>query len=326
MNHTTDERATLLLTWICQQFDIVEDSFVPVSGDASFRRYFRFTAKHAFGIDNACVIAVDAPPKFENSQPFIDIASLLKNNNIPAPEIYNADLDRGFYLQQDFGDQLLLDALNKNTVDNLYKQAMDEIINMQHVDSANLPLYDNTLLQREMNLFSEWYLNKHLNISLNNDERKIILSCFNLLEHNALEQPQVFVHRDYHSRNLMLLGDNSLGIIDFQDAVKGAITYDLVSLLRDCYIDWPQKNVDNWLKYFYKKLDGNYSLEKFARWFDLMGIQRHLKATGIFCRLNYRDGKPTYLNDIPRTLNYIVDISKKYPELSQFNQLVQKFL
>jgi len=166
---------------------------------------------------------------------------------------------------------------------------------------------------------------KHLNISLENNERKIILSCFKLLEQNALEQPQVFVHRDYHSRNLMLLDDNSLGIIDFQDAVKGAITYDLVSLLRDCYIAWPQSNIDNWLKYFHQKIDADYSLEQFTRWFDLMGIQRHLKATGIFCRLNYRDGKPAYLNDIPRTLNYIINVSKKYSELAQFNQLIQKF-
>jgi len=325
MKHTTDKRATLLLTWIRQQFDIVENSFVPVSGDASFRRYFRFTAKHAFEINNARLIAVDAPPELENSRPFIDIASLLRRNNIPAPEIYNADLDQGFYLQQDFGDQLLLDALDKNSADNLYQQAMDEIINMQYVDITNLPLYDSKLLQREMNLFSEWYLSKHLNISLENNERKIILSCFKLLEQNALEQPQVFVHRDYHSRNLMLLDDNSLGIIDFQDAVKGAITYDLVSLLRDCYIAWPQSNIDNWLKYFHQKIDANYSLEQFTRWFDLMGIQRHLKATGIFCRLNYRDGKPAYLNDIPRTLNYIINVSKKYSELAQFNQLIQKF-
>jgi len=158
MKHTTDKRATLLLTWIRQQFDIVENSFVPVSGDASFRRYFRFTAKHAFEINNARLIAVDAPPELENSRPFIDIASLLRRNNIPAPEIYNADLDQGFYLQQDFGDQLLLDALDKNSADNLYQQAMDEIINMQYVDITNLPLYDSKLLQREMNLFSEWYL------------------------------------------------------------------------------------------------------------------------------------------------------------------------
>lgn len=326
MKHTTDERATLLLSWIRQQFDIIEDSFVPVSGDASFRRYFRFTAKHAFGTDNACVIAVDAPPKQENSQLFINIATLLKENNIPAPEIYSANLGQGFYLQQDFGDRLLLDVLDKNSADNLYRQAMDEVINMQSVDNTNLPLYDSVLLQREMNLFSEWYLTKHLNTSLNSDEKKIILSCFKLLEQNALEQPQVFVHRDYHSRNLMLLDDNSLGIIDFQDAVKGAITYDLVSLLRDCYIAWPQNNIDTWLKYFYQKLDANYSLEQFTRWFDLMGIQRHLKATGIFCRLNYRDSKSAYLKDIPRTLNYIVDVSKKYSELSQFNQLIQKFL
>ena len=324
MNHTTDRRATLLHTWICQQYEVKENSFSAVSGDASFRRYFRFIAKHADGKDNVSLIAVDAPPELENSQPFIDVACLLEKNNIPVPKIYQQDLKQGFYIQQDFGDTLLLDILNAHSSDALYKQAMHYILDIQKVSTEHLPLYDSQLLQKEMNLFSDWFIKKHLNLTLSTGDNAHIQTCFKLLEANALEQPQVFVHRDYHSRNLMVLDDNSLGIIDFQDAVKGPITYDLVSLLRDCYIAWPQMNIDQWLKHFYQKLNCEYTLEQFTRWFDLMGVQRHLKATGIFCRLNYRDHKSSYLNDIPRTLNYIVDTSKKYSELSELNKILSK--
>ena len=323
MNHTTDERATLLHTWICQHYDVKENSFSVVSGDASFRRYFRFFAKQTNSFDEISLIAVDAPPELENSQPFIDIANLLANNNVPVPVIYEVDLKQGFYIQQDFGDQLLLDFLNDESADGLYQQAMHHIAHMQHVESENLPLYDTQLLQREMNLFTDWYLSKHLNLTLNDEQSNTLQTCYQLLENNALEQPQVFVHRDYHSRNLMLLADNSLGIIDFQDAVKGPITYDLVSLLRDCYITWPQDKIDQWLKYFHQHIVSDIPLDTFTRWFDLMGMQRHIKAAGIFCRLNYRDGKSGYLNDIPRTLNYIKEVSEKYPELQEFKQLVK---
>ena len=329
MDYTTDERATLLQAWIRQQFDIAENSFTAVSGDASFRRYFRFTARHAFDADNISLIAVDAPPSLENSQRFIDIASLLTSNNIPAPKIYSIDLEQGFYLQQDFGDRLFLDALSHDSANEYYIDAINKIIDMQHVDCSQLPMYDSELLHREMNLFKDWYIAKHLDTSLSQNDYDTLCACFDTLEHNALEQPQTFVHRDYHSRNLMVRNDNTLGIIDFQDAVKGAITYDLVSLLRDCYISWPQNDIDQWLNHFYQLVNASFphlkfSLEQLTRWFDLMGIQRHLKATGIFCRLNYRDGKSAYLNDIPRTLDYIITVSEKYPELSQFNQLICK--
>lgn len=324
MIHTTDERATLLYEWINQQYGIVENSFSVVSGDASFRRYFRFVAKYAYEQKNISLIAVDAPPELENSQPFIDIADLLAKSELPVPKIHQYDLIKGFYIQEDFGDRLLLDHLNETSADVLYKHAISQICGMQDVNTDSLPLYDAHLLQKEMHLFTDWFIDRHLKISLSEDDKTIIEHCFQLLENNALDQPQVFVHRDYHSRNLMLLEDNKLGIIDFQDAVKGPITYDLVSLLRDCYITWPQSKIDRWLEFSHRQLDATFSLEQLTRWFDLMGIQRHLKAVGIFCRLNYRDGKSEYLNDIPRTLNYIKQVCKNYPELREFNRLIKK--
>lgn len=319
MNHTTDERTSLLQTYICQHYEMEENSLAVISGDASFRRYFRFNRQAGESL-----IAVDAPPELENSEPFIEIAKLLDVNDIPTPKIYHYDLVQGFYIQQDFGDQLLLAALNDESADTLYSQAIKQIVDMQTVNASYLPLYDAALLQKEMHLFTDWFIEKHLDMHLSRNENTVLETCFKLLEANALEQPQAFVHRDYHSRNLMMLDNNKLGVIDFQDAVNGPITYDLVSLLRDCYIAWPQDKIENWLQYFYKQLNTHYSISLLTRWFDLMGLQRHLKAVGIFCRLNYRDNKPSYLNDIPRTMNYIKSVSGKYPELSAFHQLVKK--
>ncbi len=325
MNHTTDQRAHLLQDWLNSLFDIVEDSFSIVSGDASFRRYFRFIAKNEMGLDQISLIAVDAPPELEDSQRFIDIALLLTDNNLPAPKIYISSND-GFYVQQDFGDQLLHKALNETSADHLYNIAMNHIVALQQVDASNLPSYDSQLLHSEMDLFTNWFLGKHLNYTLTDEEKNILEASFQLLEINALEQPQAFVHRDYHSRNLMILDDDHLGIIDFQDAVLGPISYDLVSLLRDCYIDWPQKKIDLWVKQFINKLPVKYDFAQFSRWFDLMGMQRHLKAIGIFSRLNYRDSKPSYMNDIPRTMDYVLTISNKYDELKPFHTFVSKLL
>jgi aminoglycoside/choline kinase family phosphotransferase len=325
MNHTTDKRSQLLQAWIHSLFDVVENSFTSVSGDASFRRYFRFIAKNEMGIDQLSLIAVDAPPQQEDSQRFIDMALLLTDNKLPAPKIYVASSD-GFYVQQDFGDQLLHGCLNQNSADPLYDIAMNHIATMQQLPAVNLPVYDSKLLRREMGLFTDWYLAKHLNVTLTANDQDMLRSTYQLLETNALEQPQAFVHRDYHSRNLMVLNDNTLGIIDFQDAVLGPITYDLVSLLRDCYIDWPQQKIDLWLNQFMGKLAIQYDNAQFVRWFDLMGMQRHLKAIGIFSRLNYRDSKPSYMNDIPRTMNYVLTISDKYEELKPFHTFASKLL
>ena len=325
MNHTTDNRAQLLQDWINSLFDVLEDSFEAVSGDASFRRYFRFIAKNEMGFKQLPLIAVDAPPEKEDSQRFIDIALLLIDHKLPAPKIYMAS-DDGFYIQQDFGDQLLYSLLNENSSDHLYSTAMNHIVAMQQLPTSSLPSYNSELLQTEMTLFTDWFLKKHLNISLSHNDKEMLATTYQLLENNALEQPQAFVHRDYHSRNLMVLDDSNIGIIDFQDAVLGPITYDLVSLLRDCYIDWPQQKIDSWIDQFTDKLSNQYDHAQFVRWFDLMGMQRHLKATGIFSRLNYRDNKPSYMNDIPRTMQYIMTVSEKYPELKPFHTFVNDLI
>ncbi|MFK7793822.1 MAG: aminoglycoside phosphotransferase family protein [Gammaproteobacteria bacterium] len=325
MNHMTDKRAQQLQTWVTSLFDVVENSFSTVSGDASFRRYFRFIAKNEMGLDQVSLIAVDAPPELEDSQRFIDIALLLIDNKLPAPKIYVSSND-GFYVQQDFGDQLLHSSLNEQTADHFYSFAMNYIVDLQQVNSSSLPNYNSQLLQTEMGLFTDWFLNKHLSCTLSKENKNLLTSTYQSLEANALDQPQTFVHRDYHSRNLMVLDESHLGIIDFQDAVVGPITYDLASLLRDCYIDWPQQKVDLWIKQFMDKLPEQYEYAQFVRWFDLMGMQRHLKAIGIFSRLKYRDNKPAYMNDIPRTMNYLLTVSNKYDELKPFHAFISKLL
>ena len=319
MNDSSDERQQQLLHCLVDIYKGQNITLTPVSGDASFRRYFRFYC------DDLPLIAVDAPPTLENSQPFVAVTELLLQHQITVPKILHASMEQGFFVLQDFGDRLLLDALSENTADALYSVALQSLLAMQKISPQTLPPYDSALLQREMGLFSDWFLTKHMGLVIDDNTQAMLASTYNFLEDNALQQPQVFVHRDYHSRNLMLLENNTLGIIDFQDAVHGPITYDLVSLLRDCYIAWPQGKIDQWVAQYYSCLpkDRPYDLQQFRRWFDLMGVQRHLKATGIFCRLNYRDGKPAYLNDIPRTLNYVIQVSARYDELQSFHSFLQ---
>ena len=323
MDSTTDQRQRLLHAWLSDYYNMNGVNLVPVSGDASFRRYFRFNYPSSHHSGPLTLIAVDAPPELENSEPFVNVSELLYTHQCAVPRIYLSSLENGFFVIEDFGDNLLLNCLNDQSADELYNEAMQSIINMQAIDASSLPDYDSKLLKREMQLFTDWYLIKHKNMQLDDASNNLLLNTYQALETSALEQPRGFVHRDYHSRNLMVRDNKPLGIIDFQDAVNGPVTYDLVSLLRDCYIDWPQNKIDHWCNQFYEMIpEKNYSYETFIRWFDLMGIQRHLKATGIFCRLNYRDHKPAYLNDIPRTLHYISDVSAKYPELKSFNALV----
>ena len=323
MNHTTDSRAEHLRAWLRQYYQIEHNSLTRVCGDASFRRYFRFATKPAPGAERRSLIAVDAPPEHENSQAFINIATRLSDNKLPVPKIYQYTLEAGFYVQQDFGDQLLLTLLNDHSADSLYQLAINYLSKMFVVTTDKLPLYDRQLLQREMRLFSDWFVRKHKNRPMDAALKNILDQTYRLLTDNALNQPQGFVHRDYHSRNLMVLDDGQLGIIDFQDAVRGPLTYDLVSLLRDCYIDWPQPKIDGWVSQYIRLLPNQYPAGEFMRWFDLMGIQRHLKATGIFSRLHYRDNKPAYLDNIPRALHYLIQVSAKYNELKDFNRFVK---
>jgi aminoglycoside/choline kinase family phosphotransferase len=324
------QRLSTLLGWIEElaasgALGIEEGwELLPVSGDASFRRYFRVKSA------SRSWIAVDAPPEKENSDVFVRIAKEWKAQEINVPNVISADLEQGLMLLSDFGDRLYLPELTAHSVDKLYQLALAELFRIQQCNADSLPVYDSALLQREMTLFPEWFLGSLLKIDLNPQELACIHAAFLLLEQSALAQPVVCVHRDYHSRNLMITSEKTPGVIDFQDAVKGPVTYDLASLLRDCYISWPDADVYAWVESFRVSLieQDVISLEVtsdcFKRWFDLMGMQRHLKAIGIFARLSIRDDKHAYLQDIPRTLNYVRDVAAKYPELSGFRQLLEE--
>ena len=321
-----DQRLEQLKVWL-NDCGIGYQSIEPASADASFRRYFRIS-------DHGCTfIVMDAPPGKEDCKPFIYIANLFLQRGLNVPKILQQDLEQGFLLLSDLGTTVFLSELNSDTVDDMYRVAMDALLQLQQHENPDLPVYDESLLRTEMNLFTDWYLAKHLNIRLDNAQKDILEQNFALLVENALAQPQVCVHRDYHSRNLMINKDNPRqpGVIDFQDAVIGAVTYDLVSLLKDCYIQWPREKVETWVHYFYsqalsRNIISDVSFETFLRWFDLMGLQRHIKVAGIFSRLYHRDGKDGYLNDIPLTMEYIFEVLKIYPEFKPLQILLNDIL
>jgi len=316
---TNDTRLNQLEHWLTTELEFKSFTIEPASADASFRRYFRVTS------NQQTWIAMDAPPDKEDCEPFIEIARMIEATGVQAPHIFNYNKKDGYLLLSDLGSQAYLDKLNNESANDLYADAINALIKMQTINE-NLPDYDNKLLNFEMSLFSDWYLSEHLSIKLNDKQKHTLSQCYNLLSSNALEQPQTFVHRDYHSRNLMITTQNNPGVIDFQDAVSGPITYDLVSLLKDCYIAWPRKKIELWIDYFMQSssLCSHIEQQQFIKWFDLMGMQRHLKAVGIFARLNHRDGKPNYLNDIPRTLTYIFDVCSRHNELNAFGTLLNE--
>lgn len=322
-----DERAAQLQAWLHQQLTIMNENstagvFSPVSGDASFRRYFRLRW------DGRSVIGVDAPPEKENCEPFVRIAAALHAHGVRVPRVLARDVAGGFMMLDDFGDVLLRSQLNANTVRDFYTRAMEDLLPLQQCEfSPPLPRYDETLLMREMALFRDWFLLQHLSLSLTPEEEQLIADTFAYLKEVALAQPHVSVHRDYHSRNIMVLSDGMLGHIDFQDAVQGPVTYDLVSLLRDCYVEWPSHQVYEWVAQFAAMLrrDGRLSADDatFTHWFDTMGAQRHIKVAGIFSRLYHRDGKDGYLADIPRTLGYLLQEAKATSRLQAFHQWLE---
>jgi len=298
----------------------------PASEDASFRRYFRVQQ------DANTWILMDAPPDKEDSKPFVRVAQLLASVDVNVPRIHEQDLGQGFLLLSDLGDEQYLSHLNPNSVQSMYADALEALFAIQSKaplswDGESLPPYDRAMLLREMELFREWYVGKHLGFNLTEQQHQALDHVFGLLAESALAQPQVFVHRDYHSRNLMLTPHDNPGIIDFQDAVVGAISYDLVSLLRDCYIAWPRQQVETWaLDYLHRCMDAKLFAEtedkELLRWFDFMGVQRHLKASGIFARLKHRDGKHGYIKDIPRTLDYVKDVASRYSQLQPLQLLL----
>jgi N-acetylmuramate 1-kinase len=290
----------------------------PVPGDAGFRHYYRLNTQPT-------LLAVVAPPTTEKNEVFVYLAKLLRQQGLHAPEVHAADFDLGFLLIEDLGDGLLLNSLNRDTANCLYGEVITDLLRLQQIPTKplELPHYDQPLLRQEMRLFEDWFVPKLLGYHLSPDEQKLLHGVFDLLERQAADQPQVLVHRDFHSRNLIIRDGLAPGIVDFQDGVIGPISYDLVSLLRDCYIRWPVDQVERWALAY-----GNMAVEvglmrpvtqeTFLRWFDWMGLQRHLKVLGIFSRLHLRDGKDGYLDDLPLVIRYTLEVAEAYPELLPF--------
>ena len=309
------DRYNSLQNWLTEILGTSVFNLKPASEDASFRTYHRLFLK------NKTFIVMDAPPEQENCKAFIKITKKLRACDVNVPIIHNVNIEQGFLLLSDLGNDLYLNKLNKSSIYELYSDAVSTLVSIQVlVNVGGVDGYDKSLLISEMNLFREWLIEKHLNIKLSDSQVKILTTLFDLLVNNALQQPKVFVHRDFHSRNLMVTKENNPGVIDYQDAVYGPISYDLVSLLKDCYIKWPKEEIDKWIDFYLNKLyeeKAQYKInrDEFIRWFDLMGVQRHLKASGIFMRLSHRDGKHNFLKDIPRTLSYILDLKETYEEL-----------
>jgi len=309
------DRYNSLQNWLTEILGTSVFNLKPASEDASFRTYHRLFLK------NKTFIVMDAPPEQENCKAFIKITKKLRACDVNVPIIHNVNIEQGFLLLSDLGNDLYLNKLNKSSIYELYSDAVSTLVSIQVlVNVGGVDGYDKSLLISEMNLFREWLIEKHLNIKLSDSQVKILTTLFDLLANNALQQPKVFVHRDFHSRNLMVTKENNPGVIDYQDAVYGPISYDLVSLLKDCYIKWPKEEIDKWIDFYLNKLyeeKAQYRInrDEFVRWFDLMGVQRHLKASGIFTRLFHRDGKYNFLEDIPRTLSYILDLKETYEEL-----------
>jgi aminoglycoside/choline kinase family phosphotransferase len=293
------------------------------SADASFRSYWRATSH-----DKSWIV-MDAPPEHEDVRPWLDIGARLRAASLHAPEVFAVDIENGFVLMEDLGARTYLPELNDASVDTLYGDALDALLRMQErVSPDNLPVFDVTRTIPEMELLGDWFLRRHLGFNPSCGEWDIVENAWRYIANAADEQPRRFMHRDYHSRNLLISPGDNPAIIDFQGAMLGPITYDLASLLRDCYIAWPIERVDRWVEKYHQRLVGVGIVDVdgalFHRWFDLIGLQRHIKVLGLFCRLNYRDGKANYLNDLPLILNYVLIVSAFYPELVDFSTLLKK--
>lgn len=318
-------RFQLLQSWLTKILSDSDYELKPLTGDASFRSYYRL--QH----NARPYIVMDSPPDQEDSCSFYNLAKHFESLGLNVPHIYFHDFKLGFLVLSDLGATHYLDVLNETNAQVLYSAATVELLTLQTAGSAQcLPLFDRTFMQTEFQLFTEWFLQKGLNLSLSLAQACLIDTLFNQLCEHILSQPKVCIHRDYHSRNLMYSEKNKPGILDFQDAMIGPITYDLVSLLKDCYIAWPKESVMEWALAFQRllvneqRLDSTLSSQQFLRWFDWMGLQRHLKVLGIFSRLYLRDGKVNYLQHLPLVLQYIQQVSESYPELHEFDCLIKE--
>jgi N-acetylmuramate 1-kinase len=331
-----DARLSLLRSWLTRDLGWRIGQITVASADASFRRYFRVSRGDvdpaAWAPKADTLILMDAPPGKEDVAPYLKVTALLEQAGAHVPHVHAFDAKRGFIAMEDLGNTQYLSVLKAGRgVDNLYGEALTTLANIQVRGlraAASLEPYDRTPLERELNLMPEWFLGKHLRLELTPEERAILTVTNEFLINEALLQPQVFVHRDFHSRNLMVLPSGGPGVIDFQDALRGPIGYDLVSLLKDCYISWSRERVERWVR-GYRRVLGNLGANigdseyQFMRWFDVIGVQRHIKVLGIFCRLWHRDGKIGYLDDLPLVLSYVLDACQRYPELVEFGRWLE---
>ena len=323
----TDARLSQLRDWLGTlpaAHGLRIDTLQPASADASFRRYFRLDSS------NGTLIVMDAPPPQEDCRPFVHVAGLLNGAGVRAPQVLEQDLAQGFLLLTDLGNTTYLHQLNHDSAHKLYLDAIDSLVLIQAQSKPGvLPEYDRALLHRELMLFPDWYIGKHLGITLTDKQTATLNKVFDVLLANNLAQPQVYVHRDYHSRNLMVLPQGNPGILDFQDAVYGPITYDLVSLLRDAYIQWDEEMVLDWAIRYWERarragLPVNPDVDAFYRDFEFMGLQRHIKVLGIFARLYHRDGKDAYLKDMPLVMEYTRKAAGRYTQLAPLIRLLDE--
>lgn len=329
-NADSDLRLTQLKEWLADTpaVQVLPESIRPASSDASFRRYFRVDGQD--GAITSTYIAMDAPPPHEDVRPFIHVAEVFGETGVSVPKVLAQDAERGFLLLSDLGSTTYLHQLDHDSAHKLYLDAIDALVLIQAQSKPDvLPEYDRALLQRELMLFPDWYVGKHLGIALSDKQTEVLNKVFDALLANNLAQPQVYVHRDYHSRNLMVMPQGNPGILDFQDAVYGPITYDLVSLLRDAYIQWDEEMVLDWAIRYWERakragLPVNPDIDAFYRDFEFMGLQRHLKVLGIFARLYHRDGKDAYLKDLPLVMEYTRKAAGRYNTLAPLIRLLDE--
>ncbi len=318
------QRQQQLTDWLSGLFPNETFTIAPASADASFRRYFRATFA-----DGTTRVVMDAPPQHEDCKPFLHVGKLFEDAGTHVPHVYAQDLTQGFLLLSDLGNTTYLQALTKDNAKQLYGAATDALIKIQLASKKDeLPPYDEALLRRELNLFPEWYIAKHLGITLSDKQKAKLEEVFLRILANNLAQPCVYVHRDYHSRNLMVTEPNP-GILDFQDAVYGPITYDLVSLFKDAYVKWEEEDVMDWLIRYWEKarkagLPVREDFGEFYRDYELMGAQRHIKVLGIFARLYHRDGKDGYLKDMPLVMDYLLRACERYIDFKPLLNLLHE--
>jgi aminoglycoside/choline kinase family phosphotransferase len=314
-----DRRLDQARDWLQHLGVDLQSGFIAIAGDASFRRYFRVQ------VDGKSTVLMDAPPPGQNIEPFIDVAGRLSTANLHAPEIIHADLNNGYLLLEDLGDDLYRKILNEQSVDTLFPGLFDILKSLAlTVDTRDLPRFDVRKLRRDLDLFPDWYLGHHRSTVPREQFSEAWHEFCKSIINSALDQPQCFVHRDFHSCNLLRTSDDSVGIIDFQDAVLGPVSYDLISLIWDRYIKWPRERLETWMEEFRLNLDLDIEPQQWIRYCDLMGLQRNFKIVGIFTRLHYRDGKHGYLQMIPHFYEYITSTLRSYPEFDELLGFMEK--